>query len=393
MNPGQAPERSRALRFVVLMGFVSLFADMTYEGARSVTGPFLATLGASAFAVGLVAGLGELAGWALRLVTGWLADKNKRYWLWTIAGYGVNVLAVPALALAGSWPLAAVLLTLERVGKAIRGPAKDTLLSFARDRVGSGWTYALHEAMDQAGAVLGPVLVAAVLFFQKGSYPFAFAILLAPAVVTLALVLVSRFAFPDPGNLAVKKLAADTSGLHGKYWWYVGGMALIAFGFADFPLAAYHFQKTGLADAVGISLLYALAMGVDAVAALVFGALYDRRGKVSVVVAAAVSALFAPLVFLGGTPGMVAGVVLWGVGMGWMESVAKSVVADLSSPDRRAGAFGVFHAVFGVAWFAGSALLGWLYDVQPLALAAVSAGCQLVAIPVLIVAFRRGAER
>jgi len=391
MNPDPALERSRALRFVVLMGFVSLFADMTYEGARSLTGPFLQTLGASAFAVGLVAGLGELVGSALRLVTGWVADKTKRYWLWTIAGYAVNVLAVPALALAGNWPAAAVLLTLERVGKAIRGPSKDTLLSFARGRVGSGWTYALHEAMDQAGAVLGPVLVAFVLLFQNGAYPWAFAVLLAPAAVTLVLVVASRLAFPDPGNLQVKRLAADPAGLKTRYWWFVGAMALVAFGFADFPLAAYHFQKTGLSDAVGISLLYAVAMGADAIAALVFGALYDRWGKKTVVLAAALSSCFAPLMFLEGTGGMVAGAVLWGVGMGWIESVAKSVVADLSPTQKRAGAFGIFHAVFGAAWFSGSLLLGWLYDVSLVALVAVSAGCQLLALPGLLKSIRETA--
>lgn len=385
----EAANRRRALGFVIVMGFVSLFADLTYEGARSLTGPFLQSLGANAFTVGLVAGLGELLGYALRLVTGWLADKTKRYWLLTIVGYSVNVLAVPALALAGHWTVAAGLLILERIGKALRGPAKDTLLSFARGQVGSGWTYALHEAMDQTGAVLGPVLVAAILFGKAGNYPWAFGILLVPAVITLVLVFVARWSFPDPGNLKAKVLKAEPTGLTSRYWWFLAGMGLVAFGFADFPLAAFHFQKTGLTDAAGAALLYALAMGADGVAALVFGALYDRLGKGVVVVAAGCSAAFAPLLFLGGVPGMVVGAVLWGIGMGWIESVAKSLVADLSPEDRRAGAFGIYHTVFGVAWFLGSLALGALYDLHLGLLVAASLVAQVAALPLFLVALKK----
>ena len=140
--------KNHALKFIILLGIVSLFADMTYEGARSITGPYLALLGASAAVVGFVAGFGELVGYALRLVSGYMADKTRRYWAMTIIGYAVNLLAVPLLALAGNWPMAAILLIAERMGKAIRTPPRDVMLSHAASQVGRGWGFGLHEAMD-----------------------------------------------------------------------------------------------------------------------------------------------------------------------------------------------------------------------------------------------------
>jgi MFS family permease len=173
-------DRSVALTFVVLLGVVSLLADVTYEGARSAVGPYLEILGASAAAVGVVAGLGELVGYAIRVAAGYLSDRTGRYWAITIAGYGVNLLAVPLLALAGRWEVAAALIVFERLGKAIRTPARDAMLSHATHSMGRGWGFGLHEALDQIGAVLGPLIVAAVLYFT-GDYRAGFAILLVPA--------------------------------------------------------------------------------------------------------------------------------------------------------------------------------------------------------------------
>ena len=172
--------RPAAIKFVVLIGVVSLFSDFTYEGARSITGPFLAVLGASATAVGVIAGFGELIGYALRLASGYFADKTKKYWTLVFLGYGLNLLAVPLLALAGHWPIAAALIVAERMGKAIRTPARDVMLSCASDQIGRGWGFGLHQALDQTGAVLGPLAVAAVLYY-KGGYETGFALLLIPA--------------------------------------------------------------------------------------------------------------------------------------------------------------------------------------------------------------------
>jgi MFS family permease len=374
-----------ALFFVILFGCVSLFADMTYEGARSITGPFLKVLGASATVVGIVAGFGELIGYVFRLFSGVIADRTKRYWTVTILGYVVNLVAVPLIALAGNWVLASVFLVLERFGKAIRKPSGDAMLSFAREKVGSGWTYGLHEAMDQIGAVAGPVIVAGVLYFKADDYRMGFAVLAIPALIAIAIVLVTRFLFPNPSNLEVKKLTVESRGFTPRYWLYMLAVGFVGLGFADWALVAYHFEtKRMFSDAV-IPLLYALAMGVDAIAALFFGRLYDKIGPRSLVFAALVSSVFAPFAFLGGPGAAVAGVVLWGIGMGWQESIMRSVVADLTPKERRASAFGVFNTGYGIFWFVGSALIGLLYGWSILAVAVFSVASQLIAVPLYIV--------
>jgi MFS family permease len=376
------PRRS-ALGFIVLIGVVSLFADMTYEGARGITGPYLAVLGASATAVGVVSGFGELIGYAIRLVSGYLADRTGRYWAITILGYVTNLLAVPLLALAGHWPLAAALIVIERAGKAIRTPARDAMLSHAVRQTGSGWGFGLHEALDQTGAMIGPLIVAGVLY-HEGAYRSGFAVLLVPALLAIAVLLAARALYPNPRELetAPPKLAAR--GFRLPYWLYLAGAACVAAGYADFPLVAFHFEKQGVVAEQWIPVFYAIAMGCDGVAALVFGHCFDRWGIAVLAFATAVAALFAPLVFLGDFYGALAGVILWGIGMGAQESIMRAAVADMTAPERRGTAFGVFNTGFGVAWFAGSAIMGALYDHSVAALIAFSVVLQAAAIPLFI---------
>ncbi|MDH7480256.1 MAG: MFS transporter, partial [Syntrophomonadaceae bacterium] len=238
--------RGMALRFVVLLGVVSLFSDLTYEGARSIAGPFLAVLGASATVVGFTAGLGELIGYSLRLVSGYVSDRTRRYWLITFMGYGLNLFAVPLLALAGRWELAAALMVAERLGKAVRTPARDAMLSHATRSVGHGWGFGLHEALDQAGAVLGPLVVAGVLYLG-GGYPAGFAVLVVPAAMAIAVLLAAWRLYPDPHDLEAQAVRLEAGGLPRAFWIYLLGAALIAAGYVDFPLISYHFQRTGLA--------------------------------------------------------------------------------------------------------------------------------------------------
>src|SRR5207249_5406190 len=193
---------STAFRFVIVVGIANLFADMTYEGARSSTGQFLGSLGASAAVVGFTAGLGELLGYALRSVSGIISDKTGKYWIVTIVGYVINMLAVPALALAGNWPFAAGLIIAERTGRAIRKPATEAMLSFAGKQIGHGWVFGLNEALDQTGATIGPLVISFVLF-RHGSYRSAFSLLLIPAVLTIAIIFVARHFFPNPLDLEV----------------------------------------------------------------------------------------------------------------------------------------------------------------------------------------------
>lgn len=380
--------RRTALRFVLLLGVVSLFADMTYEAARSITGPYLAVLGASATVVGIIAGLGEFIGYGLRIVSGVVSDRTHRYWLITVAGYAINLLAVPALALAGNWPVAAILIMAERFGKAVRTPARDAMLSHATHDLGRGWGFGIHEAMDQVGAMIGPIIVAAVLAW-KGSYAYGFAVLTVPALLALAVLFVTRFTYPQPHTLE-PSFQSDQAGMfRSAFWLYLAAVACIAIGFADYPLAAFHMKTAGVLADKWIPLLYAGAMGVDALSALVFGRLYDRKGLPTLLGIVAVSAWSAPLVFLSGVGFLIVGMVLWGVGMGAQESIIRAVVADIVPRDRRATGYGIFNAGFGLAWFAGSALMGILYDRSLIVLAAFSVAAQLTSLPLLYFVHKR----
>jgi len=379
---GCDPLRRRALGFVVLLGVVSLFADMTYEGARSITGPFLALLGASGAVVGFVAGLGELIGYELRLLSGYLADRTKRYWGIAIFGYALNLLAVPAIALAGRWEVAALLMIAERTGKAIRNPSRDVMLSHATSHIGRGWGFGLHEALDQIGAVLGPLLAAGVLSLN-GSYRQAFALLGVAAALALLTLVAARVTYPNPSELE-GRTKIQGRGLGRAYWLYLVAAALVAAGYADFPLIAFRLAKDGSAPAAWIPVLYAIAMGVDGLAALAFGKLFDRLGLSVLAVVVVASSAFAPLVFLGGLPLVVLGMVCWGIGMGAQESVMRAAIADLVPTDRRGTAYGLFNAGYGLAWFLGSVLIGALFDVSVAWVVAFCLVTQLAAVPVLL---------
>ncbi len=376
--------RAKAWQFIVLVGVVSLFSDMAYEGARSISGPFLGMLSASALAVGVVAGLGEFLGYALRLGSGYWADRTGKYWPLTIWGYALNLLAVPLLALAGSWEIAAVLLVAERAGKAIRTPARDAMLSHVAVTVGRGWGFGFHAALDQVGAMVGPALVAAVLYFQ-GSYRQGFAVLLAPAILALVVLAAAARLFPQPRHLEVATPdPAATRFLRRPFWLYTAAGACLAAGFADFSLIAYHFQRAAVLSVDWIPLVYAMAMAVDALASLVLGRLFDRLGLAVLVGAPALSALAAPLVFLGGDTGALLGMVFWGLGMGVQGSVMRAALVELVPPRTRATGYGIFHTVFGFFWFLGSTLMGFLYGVSLTLLVVFSVSLQLLAIPLFI---------
>ncbi len=382
------PFRGGAMGFVVLASVVSLLGDTTYEGARSVTGPFLATLGASATAVGFVAGFGELLGFGVRLVSGYVTDRTQRYWTVAITGYALNLLAVPALALAGRWETAGLLMVLERMGKGIRTPARDAMLSHATKEMGRGWGFGLHEAMDQIGAVAGPLLVAWVIY-AGGGYRMAFATLLVSASLALVVLLVNRFLYPNPRDLEVSASSLETRGLKRSFWVYLAAVGLIAAGYADFPLIAYHLKRASIVPDGWIPVFYAVAMGVDALAALAFGRLYDRIGLPVLIISSLLSFLFAPMVFLGGFHLALLGMALWGVGMGAQESVMRAAIADMAPADRRGSAYGVFNSLYGFSWFLGSALMGVMYDLSLMTVILFSMATQLGSVPLLMAIRRR----
>ncbi|MBZ5729113.1 MAG: MFS transporter [Acidobacteriia bacterium] len=377
-----------------MMGAVSFFADFTYEGSRSITGPYLAILGASAAAVGVVSGLGELLGYGLRLVSGRLSERTGRFWPITLCGYLIQMLAVPLLAFAGSWQLAAALIVMERIGKATRNPPRDVMLSHAAQEMGYGWGFGVHEALDQAGALCGPLVVAAVLS-SRGEYRLAFATLAVPAILTLALIATARFVYPQPVGPEIPGRGAAAEGLPRVFWIYLAGAVLVAAGFADFSIMAFHFQKTAVVGRTWIPVFYSVAMGVSGLGSLLFGRLFDRFGIRILLPLTLLSTLAAPLAFLGGFGTALLGCVLWGLGMGVHESIIPAAVATIVPRERRPSAYGIFTAGYGIFWFLGSALIGLLYDVSLAALIAFSVAAELAAVPFFLKAaraVRRGEE-
>ncbi len=380
--------KSRALKFVLLIGVMSFFADFTYEGSRSITGPYLALLGASAVVVAVVTGFGELLGYGLRLVSGRLSDRTGQFWPITIFGYIIQMFAVPLLALAGSWQVAALLIIIERVGKATRNPPRDVMLSHAAKEMGYGWGFGVHEALDQSGALVGPLVIAAVLAL-RGQYQIAFAVLLVPALITLSILVVARLNYPRPEEMEVNPPDIRASGLPRVFWVYLAGAVLVAVGFADFPFIAYHFARTSTVSSALIPVFYSVAMGVSGGGSLLFGHLFDKFGLSVLIPLTVLSALFAPLVFLGNFWVALVGVALWGLGIGVHESIIPAAVATMVPVQRRASAYGLFTAGYGIFWFLGSAVIGVLYGVSIPILITFCLVVELAAIPLFVVVRRQ----
>jgi MFS family permease len=381
LNPGQR----RAVGFIVLIGCTSLLADMTYEGARSINGPFLKVLGASGTVVGIVAGFGELVGYALRLWSGRISDKSHKYWVILFTGYIINLMSVPLLAFAGYWQLAIILMIAERAGKAIRSPTKDSLLSFAASQTGRGWGFGLHEFMDQLGATLGPLLVSAILYFKSNNFSLAYLVLLVPALGALSVLALAKKIYPRPQDLQIKTVHLEEAPkiFTPAFILFALAAMCVATGYADFSLIAYHLKQHILAKDYWIPALYSLAMLSEAISALVLGRLYDKMGSWALVLALSMSMFFAPLVFLMSFNWAILGMLLWGIGMGAQGSTFKAIISGIVPSQKMASAFGIFDTLYGVAWFAGSACLGYLYDHSLHILVGFSVVIQFIAVLIL----------
>ncbi len=374
--------------FILLLGVVSLFSDMTHEGASSIRGAYLSLLGASAATIGFVSGLGEMIGYSLRLFFGMLTDRTHKYWTMTILGYVINAFACPALALVheDGWIAACVLLLLERAGKAIEKPAKNTIMSFAASQEGAGRSFAIQEALDQIGAFIGPVLLFLVMRLKTGStyevYAAGFAVLTIPALLTIGALLYAKKQFPHPESFEPETPEKTSLKFKPSFKTYLLAICCFAFGFVDFSLITMHVARGNLFTPSELPLLYAGAMIIDAIAALFFGHMYDRKGIWALVWSTLLSAAFAPFVFgFHSRPFILLGIALWGIGMGAQESIMKAVVTTIVPKAKRASGYGLFEFAFGIFWFLGSWLMGLLYDRTLLGLICISCGFQLLAIP------------
>lgn len=406
-----------AWRVVWWFGLVSLAADMVYEGARSVYGPLLAALGASAVVVGLVTGAGEAVALVARLAFGPLADRTGRYWSLTIAGYGLTAVCVPLLALAprlgaAGLAFAASMILLERLGKAVRSPSKSALLAHAASAVGRGRGFGVHKALDQVGAFAGPLVVAAVV--AAGSLWWGVGVLAVPGALAMVLLLALRRRVPDPAVHDVAPAAAPATAAGsapvadrpGRGWWatavgaglpreffrYAVAASLTTGALVTFGIIGYHLVVAGLVPVASVPLVYAAAMAVEAVAALGVGAVYDRTGPVVLLVVPVLVALVPALALGSALVAVLLGVVAWGFAQGVQDSTVKAVVAELVEAPRRAAAYGVFAGVQGLFAVVGGVGAGWLYERSLPALVAVVALTQVLALVLLVGTLRRSAR-
>jgi MFS-type transporter involved in bile tolerance (Atg22 family) len=359
--------RKPALEFILLLGLVSALGDITYETGRSISGPYLAFLGASAATIGWVSGLGEFLGYALRLASGYVAGRTRAYWAATFIGYGL-ILCIPLLAYTHRWEAAVLLFILERIGKAIRSPSRDTMLSHATYQTGRGWGFALHEALDQVGAVIGPLIFTAA-FLQRNSYRDGFSILWIPAILTMAVLLVARLRVPAPQKLEdvsvhESQAAQSMPRLPRSFWLYGLFTFLSVAGFANFQVISYHLVLRSVVPTAQIPILYAVAMGVDGLAALLVGKAYDREGLKCLVIIPFVTLPLPFLAFSQHYSLAVVAAVLWGVVMATHETIMRAGLADFVPASQRAFAYGIFNTIYGAAWFVGGAALGLLYDLS-----------------------------
>lgn len=393
---------SSAMIFLLLFGVVSLLSDMTHEGAASIQGTYLSLIGASAGVIGFISGFSELLGYSLRYLFGRITDKTKKYWPMVIIGYLVDILAVPLLAFVGpnGWIWACILLSIQRIGKAIKKPAKDTIMSFAATQEKVGRSFGIQEMLDQIGAFLGPLFLYVIMLFQTDgdtfrNYSICFLFLLIPAIVTIALLFFTKHKFPNPDKFEPEPKKHEKFKMKPSFIFYIIGISVFAFGFIDYSLVGMHIGNIyiGNSDIITdetLPLIYSSAMIVDAIAAVIFGKLYDKFGMFSLVGATIVSCLFSLFIFeFNSLPMLFIGIAMWGIGMGAQESILKAAVTTMVPKDSRATGYGIFEFSFGIFWFLGSWLMGVLYDYSILAMVIVSISAQALSLPCYIISYIR----
>ncbi len=388
--------KTTALRLILLFGLISLLGDIIYEGARGVNGPYLETLGASAAIVGLVAGLGELLGYLIRLVSGYFSDKTRAHWFFTIFGYSF-LMVIPMLALTGIWQFAAIFMVLERIGKGIRSPAKDTILSQATKQVGTGFGFAIVEFLDQIGATIGPLIFT--FFFMSigpgeksiADYQYGYSLMWFPFVVLMMVLFTAFFMVKNPEELEtsiVKKPQPDK--ITRTFWLYCIFTFVTTLGFLNFAIIGYHLKANAIVTDAQIPLLYALAMAVDAVIGLVIGKWYDKlktrhnNEHAGLLLLIFIPILTATIPLFSLSPGLtfiLIGVTLWGIVMGTHETIMKAAIADITSIRKRGTGYGIFNMLYGIAIFIGSAAAGFLYDYSITLLVVLMIVVEVAAVP------------
>ncbi|MDT7907928.1 MAG: MFS transporter [Candidatus Calescibacterium sp.] len=357
------------MKIILLLGLVSLFADITYESARSISGPFLASLGAGAFLISFVGGLGEFIGYGLRIFAGYISDKLKNYWGLTILGYFLGLFSLPLLAFAQNWQFAITLILAERFGKAIRSPARDTILSLASKKLGYGKGFAIHEALDQIGSVAGPFFISFIL--ANFGYKPSFFVLFIPAILSFLLLIsaerVYKKIYKDEDLKEEKESNHISEIKKSKEWKKIPVIlffifsTMTIFSALNFQLISYHMKVSGVKDHI-IPQLFALAMIVDAISAIPIGLIFDKlkdRWKLLVLCAMPISATISNILIF--SKSFYIGCLIWGFYIGMTESVMRSAVAQITPEQKRGIMFGIFHTLYGISFLVGGSVFGKIY--------------------------------
>jgi len=350
---------------IFFLGIVSLFSDITYEGARSIIGQYLFVLGSSSLFVGFIAGFGEFIGYFLRILFGYLADKTKNYWSFMIIGYSLNVFSVPLLAFTNNYLIAGILVLLERLGKAIRTPSRDTIISFIGAKYGSGISFGIHEFLDQIGALSGPLLIFLILSLSKNNYKLSFLILIIPAILCLIFLFWTKIKFSNISEIEIRGKRYESFKSSKKFWIYTIAIGFVSFGFIDFALISYHYKKINLFEPNIIAILYSIAMITDAISSIILGKLFDKFGIKVLLISILLTSFSSPLLFLFNEKMIIfLAIILWGIGIGSQESIMRAYISNIIKKEERATAFGIFNSIYGFSWFIGSLMIGYLYSLS-----------------------------
>ncbi len=343
---------------IVMIGVLGLFGDFTYEGARSIIPQYFATLGGSALLLGVVLGVSEFAGYAVRLVSGKLADKTRHYWGLFFVGYAINLFAVPLLALAGNYLIAAILIFLERFGRGIRIPPRDYIVSNAASEGKVGRAFAIEEGLDQAGAIIGPLSMAIVLFYRE-TYQFAFSLLIIPAIIGIIVLIIAHWYYGK------KRLASEKNVPLGpmssrKFMLYSVAIAISAAGLYQAAFVLYGANSSGVTT-YAIPLIFLVAMASEGFFGVVFGVLYDKIGR-NLVYAGLALSIFIPVFLLGGGLAFLSiAALFYGAVTGIQDTTMRAVVGSMITPEKRGSAFGIFNTFYGFGLLVSGVVVGYLF--------------------------------
>lgn len=373
------------MSLIFFLGIVSLFADITYEGARSIIGQYLFVLGSSSLFVGFTAGFGEFIGYFLRILFGYLADKTKNYWSFMIIGYSLNVFSVPLLAFTNNYLIAGILILLERLGKAIRTPSRDTIISFIGAKYGSGISFGIHEFLDQIGALSGPLLIFLILSLSKNNYKLSFLILIIPAILCLIFLFWTKIKFSNISEIEIRGKRYESFKSSKKFWIYTIAIGFVSFGFIDFALISYHYKKINLFEPNIIAILYSIAMITDAISSIILGKLFDKFGIKVLLISILLTSFSSPLLFLFNEKMIIfLAIILWGIGIGSQESIMRAYISNIIKKEERATAFGIFNSIYGFSWFIGSLMIGYLYSLSLTYMVILSFSFQIFGLLILL---------